>query len=442
MKGAGMRGMCVSHNVAYISAFSNVRVKMYSRDLICHYAGVFKRYSNARIYLDAAAATPVRLKVLHAMLPYFTESFGNAGAVHQEGRAAEAAIDAARADIASLLHVRPEGVVFTGSGTESNNIAIMGAIEKLHASGIAYEQLEILTTRIEHPSILEVCAALAQKGVRIRYIDVDEEGVVKLSSLEALLSSQTAVVALAYANSEIGVIEPVRKIARAIRAFEKAHAQNILLHVDAAQAPLWLTCALDSLMADSITLDAGKCGGPKGIGILAFRHGISFSPIIFGGGQEQGVRSGTENTPFIVGTACALRMAQEGHEKRAAQVSALRDAFIEMLLKIDGVILNGSMASRIANNVNISIPGIDSEFAVITLDREGIACSTKSACGGAKGSGSSVVRVISGEEARARSSIRFTLHEDITMQELEKTARTLSSHIAKMRIAAQKLTPQ
>ena len=420
----------VSHNVAHLGGFTN----------LCHYIFVFKKVSKKRIYLDTASATPVSPHVLAVMMPYFSEVYGNASAIHQEGVQARSAIEDARSTLAKLLHVRPQGVVFTASGTESNNLCIAGIIEARKKEGTSYEDMEIITTRIEHPSVLAVCAHEKEKGVTVTYVDVDEDGRINLNALKEHLSQKTILVVCTYANSEIGVIQQVGTIARIIRTFENEQHTNIHVHVDAAQAPLWLPCALDVVGADSITLDAGKCNGPKGIGVLVFKHGVVLLPTVFGGDQEQGLRAGTENTAFIVGAVEALSLAQTSWEERSEKVQKMRDYFIQELCAIEGAMLNGSADNRIANNVNISIPGIDSEFAVITLDAKGVACSTKSACGGAKGDGSNVVRVLTKDQTRAFSTIRFTLHEAITLADINEVVTLLRLHVEAQRKMAQKLT--
>ena len=400
----------------------------------------FLRTKEKRIYLDYAAATPVRRAVLDAMRPYERDMFANASAIHTEGVQARRAIEEARAKLARTLKIRPTGVVFTGSGTESNNLAILGAVEARHAEGVAYADMEVVSTQIEHPSVARTLEHLQTVGVTVRYIKIDEEGLVLLSSLQEVLSENTVIVSFAYANSEIGTVQEVGKLARIVRAFEKQHDARILVHIDAAQAPLWLPCQLDSLHVDILTLDAGKCYGPKGVGVLAMRHGVSLTSVSYGGPQESGLRPATENTAGIVGAVEAFVLAQDNRKKRAYKSTVLRDAMIALLLRIDGVVLNGSEENRIANNVNISIPGIDTEFAVISLDVAGIACSTKSACSGAGGDGSAVVRAVSGDESRAVSTIRFSLGEETTTREIRKAVDILENHVTKMHTFNKELT--
>lgn len=393
-----------------------------------------------RIYLDYAAATPVRKEVVLAMRLYFSEVYGNAGAIHKEGVEARNVIERAREELARLLRVRQNDVIFTASGTESNNLAILGTIEARRKEGILYEDMEVVSTRIEHPSILEVLAHVERLGVKVIYVQLDEFGLIDLASFKESLSPKTILVTFAYVNSEIGVVQRVGKLARAVRSSEKEFGIKTYIHIDAAQVPLWLPCALDSLMVDMLSLDAGKCYGPKGVGVLVKRHGVALTSVIFGGAQEGGLRPSTENTPLIVGAVHALKIAQEHYQSRSVTVTKLRDAFIAMLEVIDGVVVNGPKEERVANNINISIQGLDSEFAVISLDEKGIACSTKSACGGARGDGSTVVRAITNDPSRATSTVRFTLGEQTTLSELVYTAKILKEHVYKNRALLQKLT--
>ncbi len=393
---------------------------------------MFSWLKNKRIYLDFASATPIHPEVLQVMSPFWKDQFGNASAIHQEGVAARTAIESAREELASLLHVRSSGIVFTGSGTESNNLALLGVVQAKYAAGVQHAQMEIISTKIEHASVLETLTYIERLGVQVKYIDTDADGLINLQALQSALSPQTVLVTTAYVNSEVGIIQPLGKISRIVREAEKKWGTQILVHTDASQAPLWLSCELDRLGVDLMTLDAGKCHGPKGVGVLAFRHGVIIAPHVYGGSQEGGLRPGTENTPLIVGAVRAFALAQEGHKERSKRTETVRDIFIEKLLALEGIVLNGSREYRVANNINISLPGIDSEFAVITLDQKGVGCSTKSACGGAKGDGSSVVRLLTGDEKRARSTIRFTLSDATTIAEITYATGVLHEHIRKM----------
>ncbi|MEL6803264.1 MAG: aminotransferase class V-fold PLP-dependent enzyme, partial [Bacteroidota bacterium] len=315
-------------------------------------------------------------------------------------------------------------------------LAFFGLVHALYTAGRPDAEMMIISTKIEHPSIMAVLQDLAQRGVQVKYCPVDKTGKLDVSVLMSLLSPQTILLTFSYLNSEIGTIQPVRRIVRAIEAYNREHETNIQTHLDAAQAPLWLSCKLDRLGVNVLTLDAGKCYGPKGAGVLAWRHGSKVAPIILGGGQEMGYRAGTEHTAGIVGASVAICEAQATFTARSDRVSALRDHFITSLLELPGVVLNGDTEDRAANNVNISIAGYDSEFAVVWLDEQGIACSTKSACSGAGSGGSMVVQEVTGDNARATSTIRFSLGEMTTKRDLDKVVRVLRDFL--IRIAPSK----
>ena len=404
--------------------------------------GRFVTFKKKRVYLDYAAATPVRPEVVEAMQPYFTEHFGNPSAIHREGQYARDAVEATRESIARLLAIRSPGVYFTGSGTEANNLALYGSVRACLASrSCDYSDVAIVSTRIEHPSILRVLEDLARCGVDVRYVDVDADGCIDEEQLQSLLDSSVVLVSFAYANSEIGVVQNVKRLTRIVKKHNAEHNTEIRTHLDAAQAPLWLPLEMDMLGVDLMSLDGGKCYGPKGVGVLAVRHGVTLAGVLLGGGQEDGKRAGTENTPLIVGFGKALQSAVDGRESRCVRVRALRDALIMSLTKqIEGCVLNGTHEQRIANNVNISIPGLDAEFAVVTLDVHGIAASTKSACGGADGAGSEVVRIISDDKDRAQSTLRFTLGEETIQRDIARVVDVLSAHVAEMRAFRQTLT--
>lgn len=385
-------------------------------------------YDRTRIYLDYAAATPLRHEVAVAMREIYESSYANPSSIHAEGVTIRKKIEAAREHVAGILEVRSDGVVFTTGGTESNNLAVFGAIEAARVAGTAYEDMEVITTKLEHPSLLRACEALVGRGVTVHYAPVDVEGIIELKEFGALVSEKTVLVATAYVNSEIGTIQPLRKLSKVL----KEVSPKGLLLVDGAQAPLWLPCQLDRIGADILTLDGGKVYGPKGSGVIALRHGVELAATLFGGGQEAGLRPGTENPALIVGLETALAIAQENHEMRQGYAK-LRDYFIEEMEKIDGVVLNGSRENRVTNNINISIPGIDSEFAVITLDEKGVAASTKSACSGARSGLSEVVMAISGDAARAASTIRFTLGETTNQAQIDKVVAILREHVERVR---------
>jgi len=381
-----------------------------------------------RIYLDYAAATPMRAEVFSAMTPYFKNHFGNASAIHYEGSLAKQAVEKARQETATALGLRSEEIIFTGSGTESNNLVILGLIKKLsRVDGVAYSDMEIITTKIEHPSIMNLLPVLEATGVKINYVAVDSVGLIDMKSFSGLLSPKTVLVTFAYANSEIGVVQPVGKIAREVRRYAKENNTKTYIHVDAAQAPLWLPCHLGQLGVDMMTLDAGKCHGPKGVGVLAFRGGIDLLPIMYGGGQENNLRPGTENVAGIVGAAKAVALAQAEYQRTADAVAEVRGYGLQLILeKVPGTILNGpKKEDRLPNNINISLPGYDTEYAIVYLDKHGIAASTKSACAGAGSGESIVVKTVTGDAARAQSTIRFSLGPKTTKTDFQKVVEIL-----------------
>lgn len=390
---------------------------------------------NKYVYLDYAAATPLLPAVFAVMEPILQNEYGNAGSVHRVGLRAKGLVEAARDEVARSLEVRPEFVTFTSGGTEGNNLAIFGTVEALRQSGREYKDMEVITTRIEHPSISEAFAQLAELGVGVHYVAVNAEGKVALDDLRAKLSAKTVLVSVAYANSEIGTVQSVRSIKKTLHEVEQKFGTKIFFQVDAAQAPLWLSCRFDSVSADLLVLDAGKCGGPKGVGVLVRSRRAELKAVNFGGGQEQGLRSGTENVAGIVGAAKAFQLAQVDWQSRAERVSQVRDFGIELLLKnIPGAVLNGATGeARLANNINISLPGLDTEYATIWLDAKGFAVSTKSACAGAGGGESAVVREISADPARATSTLRISLGPDTTTAELEALTKALKTHIELMK---------
>lgn len=369
-----------------------------------------------RIYLDYASTTPLDSRVFKAMQPYLKEDFGNPSALYKEGVTTKQAIGDARKKIADILNVRSEEVYFTGSGTESNNSIVQGV-------GRAHSKPHIITTNIEHPSILEVCKNIEANGGEVTYVPVEENGIVDPQKIKAALKSNTVLVSVMYANNEIGTIQPLRDISRAI----KASGFSPYFHTDASQAANYLDLSFQKLGVDAMTLDASKFYGPKGIGILAMKRSVEVKPLIFGGGQEKGIRSGTENVPAIVGCAEALSIAQKIKDKELARLKKLQHYFFSAVIKkIPNVYINGDTELRLPNNLNICIPGIDAEFAVIKLDHAGIACSAASACLNlSENSYSYVVEALGKHGIVCReSSLRFTMGRGTTLKDI----KTLLAH--------------
>lgn len=400
---------------------------------------ILNMFKKSRVYLDFAAASPLGREAIEAMRPYLGSLFANPSAIHDEGRKARAAVSGARDLVARTIHVRPEFVNFTSGGTESNNLAIIGYLESLHEKGRAYDSMEILTTKIEHPSVTNAVAELKRKGVNVSYLPVTETGAVSVQDVSKIISEKTVLCTLAYINSEIGTIQPLHALKKVLREGEKKFNTIIALHLDAAQAPFWVSCQFDSLGADLLSLDMGKCGGPKGIGVLVRSRRVNISPILFGGNQEDGLRPGTENVMGIVGGAAALAAAQSAHKKLSTKVAHVRDEGIKILTAIEGVVLNGATGEeRVANNINVSIIGLDTEFLAVVLDKNGFAVSTKSACSGAGGGASTVVLETTRDAARANSTLRITLGPKNTVAQIQAVARIIANHQHQMAQLTQK----
>lgn len=386
-----------------------------------------------RIYLDAAATTPVRPEVLAAMDPFWRRDFGNPAALYKEGVTAQRALIRARTKIARTLYVRAEEITFTSGGTEANNLAIMGVVTSHLKRGRKPETLHVITTKLEHSSILACVEELERIGVRVTYAPVKSDGRVDLQAFEAMLTPETVLVSVHLVNNEIGVIQPLRDVARRIAAYKALHPDAaITLHTDASQAPLFLDCSPERLGVNLLTLDGQKVYGPKGIGFLFHQRKISLEPIIRGGGQEGGLRSGTEPLPLIVGLAEALVIAAKEREATSARIQLLRDRFVEDLrARIPQMLINGGMVDRIPNNVNISIPAINTEFLTIHLDKAGIAVATKSACLRDE-PGSLVVSSLGYDAARSESTLRLTLGLYTTGEELERAAETIGRIVVQL----------
>ena len=377
-----------------------------------------------RIYADAAAATPIHPRVKRRLITLL-EQYANPGALHKEAVAAKSELEKARAEIAAAIGAHPDEIIFTASGTEANNLALMGTLMPLLRE---HTNIRAVTSSIEHQSVLETLAHLKKYGLEVIELPVDEGGLVSPQALAEAITDTTALVSIQLVNSEVGTIEPIREIAREIRRVRRARAAAgntlpLLFHSDAAQAPLYLEVKVEKLGVDLMTLDAQKVLGPKGVGILYRKRGVAIEPIMFGGRQESGLRPGTENMPLAGAFAEALTMAQDGVEERATRVAAVRDFLMDELLKrIPNTHIHGPFDSaqgtlpayRVANNINLSIEGLEGETAVIALDALGIAVSTRSACSALNTEPSHVMTALGLSRDRAREAVRITLLPDAT----------------------------
>lgn len=322
------------------------------------------------VYVDNAATTGVSKEVLDAMLPYFTECFGNPSSVYSAGREAKIAIDTARAHVANSIGAQPSEIYFTSCGTESNNWAIRGAAFNQAKKG----KKHIITTVFEHHAILHTCQALEEEGFDVTYLEVDKLGLISPEQLEAAIRPDTGIVSIMYANNEIGTIMPIKQLG------EICKKHGVLFHTDAVQAIGNVVIDVKDQNIDMLSLTGHKLHAPKGIGVLYIKKGVAIRNLMFGGGQERGKRPGTENTPYIVGLGKALEIATLNLTSSIAHKKALRDRTIDALLKVPYSRLNGDREKRLPGNVNISFEGIEGESMLMFLDMEGICASSGSAC--------------------------------------------------------------
>ena len=382
-----------------------------------------------RIYMDHAAAAPMDKRVKKAMEPYWTENFGNPNAIYKEGLIARSAVETARKDIAKILGARVKEIIFTNGGTESDNLAIFG-IAKNFKSG------HIITTKFEHHAVLNSCKRLEKEGFEVTYLDVGKEGVINPKDVAKVLKPETILVSIMYANNEIGTVQPIREIAKAIRDFKKKNGAVFpLFHTDACQAPSYLDINVERLGVDLMTINGSKIYGPKGIGLLYAKNGIKLEPLLDGGEQERKLRPGTENVPAIVGLAEALKIADKDREKESARLVKLRDYFINRLLgEIPKTVLNGHPAQRLPNNINVSILDAEGESIVLYLDEAGVSCSTGSACTSESLEPSHVILAIGKPHAYAHGAMRFSLGRSTTKKDIDYVMKVLPDIIKKLRL--------
>jgi len=375
------------------------------------------------IYLDYAASTPVREEVQKAMQPYFSKEFGNPGSSHCSGQRAKEAVDAARKSVAHLLAAQPEEIIFTGSATESVNLAIKGLARAYKSKG-----KHIITSKIEHEAVLSTCKYLEkEEDFSVTYLAVDTYGRVSPAEFRKAIRKDTIFASIMYANNEIGTIQPISELAAI------AHERSVFFHTDACQAGGALSIDVQNLGVDLLTLNGSKIYGPKGVGVLYLKSGIHLHPLIHGGGQEFGLRSGTLNVPAIIGFATALELAQKECIQENKRLISLRDLLITLLhKKIKGISLNGHPQERLPNNVNIAIDGVDGETVLSYLDMAGICASSGSACSAASKEQSHVLSAL-GTVNESQAIIRFTLGKETTKEELKKVADILTEIVASLR---------
>ncbi len=376
-----------------------------------------------RIYLDHAATTPTRPEVVKAMLPYFTDIFGNPSSIYSSGQEAKGAIEEARAKIASFIGARGEEVVFTSGGTESDNLAIKGV-----AYANEHRGNHIITTSIEHRAVIETCKFLEGRGFKVTYLPVDRNGLVDPQDVRKAIIDKTILISVMHANNEIGTIEPVAEIGKI------AKEEGIYFHTDAVQTVGHIPVNVDEIGVDLCAMSAHKLYGPKGVGALYIRKGTRFTPIMHGGEHERYRRAGTENVPGIVGFGKAIELAQGEMVEEAKRLVPLRDKLIEGLLeRIDLVRLNGHPWQRLPNNVNVSIKFIEGESMILNLDLEGICASAGSACSSSSLEPSHVLVALGLSPQEAHGSLRFTLGRETSEEDVDRVLEILSRIVARLR---------
>jgi cysteine desulfurase len=376
-----------------------------------------------KVYVDNAATTQVDREVIDAMIPYFDNKYGNASSIHSFGREAYEGMENARKQVAQLVNASPKEIFFTSGGTESDNTAIKGVALKSKDKG-----RHIITSRIEHPAVLETCQYLELVGFKVTYLPVDRFGKVSLESLSKSITKETLLVTVMHANNEIGTIEPIREIG------EIAHEHGVIFHTDAVQTAGKIPIDLNKMEADLISISAHKIYGPKGVGALFKREGVTIETLMQGGGHERGLRSGTENVAGIVGMGKASYLANTRMEDDARRITDLRNEIIKKVLtEIEESYLNGHPTDRLPNNAHFRFSGIEGESLLLSLDEKGIAASTGSACSSKKLMPSHVLMAIGLNEVQAHGSLRISLGRDNTNEDIDYVCDSLGVTIQRLR---------
>ena len=374
------------------------------------------------VYADNAATTPVSREVIEAMRPAFEAAFGNPSSMHSKGREAKVLLDGARESIAKSLGCTAAEIYFTSGGTESDNWAIKGAAHRMKKKG----KTHIVTSKIEHHAVLNTCEALEKEGFTVSYVGVDEYGVVDLDELRSVVTDKTALVAVMYANNEVGTIQPIEEIGKI------AHSAGALMFTDAVQAVGNVEINLATLPVDMLALSGHKLHAPKGIGLLYIKKGVMIDNLIDGGGQERRKRGGTENLPYVLGLAKAIEVATAKVSELDA-VRAKRDRLINALTKIPYSKLNGHPTERLAGNANVGFEFIEGESMLLWLDIAGICASTGSACSSASLEASHVLLAMGVPHERAHGSLRLSISHETTDEDIDYIIETLPPIVEKLR---------
>jgi cysteine desulfurase len=387
-----------------------------------------------RVYLDYNATTPVEPQVLDAMLPYFSADFANASSIHTPGQRARAAVETAREQVAALIGARPQEIVFTSGGTESDNHAIFGVLNSHVAQPILAvhssppRPAHIITTSTEHEAVLNACQALEKQGVSVTYLPVDREGLIDPESVRRVIRPETALIAVMHANNELGTIQPLEEIGR----IAKKH--KIYFHTDAVQSAGKTPINVNALNVDLLSLSGHKLYAPKGVGALYVRSGTRLRQLLYGGHHQHGFRPGTENVAGIVGLGKAAEIARRSLASDAQQVSMLRDKLeCGLVERVHQVRVNGGSAPRTPNTTNVMFAGIEGEALVIALDLKGLACSVGAACSSGAVEPSHVLTAIGLSQEEAKSSLRFSLGRHTTESEIDFALEVIPAAVAQLR---------
>lgn len=397
-----------------------------------------------KIYLDYAATTPVDKDVLKTMLPHFSEKFGNAMSIHSFGQEALQAVDVARGKIATFFNAVPAEIIFTSGATEANNIAVKGVLKSYYSQFSTNIQIaknikpHILTTAFEHHCVLDSCKAVEREGLaEVSYIKPGKDGVIKISDINNAIKPNTILISVMYVNNEIGTVQPIEKIGKLVKKInsQKKEADfKIIFHTDATQAINYFDCDTKKIGVDLLSMSVHKIYGPKGVGILYVKKGTAIKKIQDGGDQEYKMRAGTHNVPGIVGAGKAIELVQKNEQKDAQKIQALRDYLIEKVLReIPNTTLNGSKIKRSPNNANFTFRDIEGEGLLLSLDMEGVAGSTGSACSSGALSPSHVLMAIGLRAEQAHGSLRLTLGKYTTKQEVNTAVQKLKIVVTRLR---------
>lgn len=389
------------------------------------------------IYLDHAATTPLDKRVFKAMKPWLVDKFGNPSSFHSVGKEAKDAIGAVRLEISKILSCRAEEIVFTSGGTESDNLAILGIARANFETG-----KHIIVSAIEHHAVLKAAAQLKHEGFEVTKVVPNHEGIIELEAVKAAVRPDTILVSVMYANNEIGTIQPIAEIGNWIQK-HRGEKKYPIFHTDACQAAGALDLSVEKLHVDAMTLNGSKIYGPKGVGLLYLRKNLRVQPLQFGGGQEHGRRSGTENVAGIIGLAAALRLADKERHRESERLAKLRDKLITGILSVvPKTKLNGHPLKRLPNNVNISFLGVEGEALMLYLDAKGIFVSTGSACASASLDPSHVLLAIGQSSEEAHGAMRFTLGHSTSEKDIDYVLKVLPPLVEKLRaISTNPLTP-